>query len=93
MPYKDEITNTEKMWLPVGCEKCSGIGYKGRIGVYEAIISNSEIEKIVESNPSEREIQKIARGQGIYTMAEDGIVKVLQGITSLEELKRSVDIN
>lgn len=92
MPYKEESGNTSKMWVPVGCEKCSGIGYKGRIGVYEAILSDIEIEKAVENNPSEREIQKIARKQGIYTMAEDGIAKVLQGITSLSELKRSVDI-
>lgn len=92
IPYKDDIQNTTKMWVPVGCPKCSGIGYKGRVGIYEAILANSEIEKAVQNNPSEREIQKIARGQGIYTMTEDGIVKVLQGITSLEELKRSVDI-
>jgi type II secretory ATPase GspE/PulE/Tfp pilus assembly ATPase PilB-like protein len=92
MPYKDEITNTTKMWVPAGCEKCSGIGYKGRIGVYEAILSSGEIEKVVEANPSEREIQKVARAQGIYNMAEDGVAKVLQGITSLDELKRVVDI-
>lgn len=79
-----------KMWLPIGCEKCNGIGYKGRIGVYEAVKTDVNIETAIERNPSEREIWQAAKGQGLLTMKQDGVIKVLKGVTSLEELKRVI---
>lgn len=81
-----------KMWVPVGCEKCNHTGYKGRIGIYEAIIMNRNIEDVVEANSSDREIWLAAKGQGIMTMRQDGMVKVLQGVTSLEELERVISL-
>lgn len=89
---KGEIKNSEKMWVAVGCEKCNGTGYKGRIGIYEAIIADESIEKIVRKNPSEREIKKVALAQEIYSMLQDGIIKVLSGVTSLDELGRVVGL-
>jgi len=75
------------------CTLCGGVGYKGRIGVYEGILTDEEVEKvIVTENPSDREIRKASEKQNILTMREDGILKVLTGITSLEELRRVVDI-
>jgi type IV pilus assembly protein PilB len=68
-------------------------GYKGRIGIFEAIKTDEAIEKIIPQNPSEREIKKIARGQGILSMRQDGIVKILNGITSFEEVESVVDLN
>jgi type II secretory ATPase GspE/PulE/Tfp pilus assembly ATPase PilB-like protein len=50
------------------------------------------VEEILRSKPSEREVANAARPQGIPTMQEDGILKVLRGVTSLEELKRVVDL-
>jgi type II secretory ATPase GspE/PulE/Tfp pilus assembly ATPase PilB-like protein len=64
----------------------------GRIGVFEAILSDSSIEKIVRENPSEREIAVVATAQGIPNMQQDGILKVLTGITSLQELLRVVNL-
>ncbi len=83
---------TEKIWEAVGCEKCSGLGYKGRIGIYEAIKMDEQIDKIINQNPSEAEIEKIAKTQGIMNLKEDGVVKVLQGVTTLDELARVVDL-
>lgn len=77
---------------PTGCSECHGRGYKGRIGLYEAIFMDSSIEEILRSKPSEREIARIARQQGIPTMQEDGIIKALRGISSLEEVGRVVDL-
>jgi len=82
-----------KIFTPVGCEKCNNIGYNGRIGIFEAIKTNEAIEKIIPENPSEREIKKVARAQGILSMRQDGIVKILNGITSLEEVQSVVDLN
>ncbi|MEA2715055.1 MAG: type pilus assembly protein PilB [Candidatus Parcubacteria bacterium] len=79
-----------KMWVAVGCDKCNHTGYRGRVGVYEAILTDEKVENAVEMNPSEREIWAAAKGQGILTMKQDGIVKILQGMTSLEELQRVI---
>lgn len=80
----------ERVWEAVGCEKCNHTGYKGRIGIYEAILTDEKIEKAVDMNPSQREIWEASKGQGILTMKQDGILKVLQGITSLNELERVI---
>jgi type IV pilus assembly protein PilB len=84
--------NTTKMWVAGGCPKCNNTGYKGRIGIYEAIKIDEKIENAVEANPSEREIIAAAKGQGIMNMEQDGVVKILQGITDLNELKRVVEV-
>jgi len=81
------------MWIPKGCDKCGGLGYKGRIGVVEAVLMDREIEQCVRTTSSEREIWKAARHQNIRRMSQDGAVKVLRGVTSLEELSRVVDLH
>jgi len=82
-----------KVWLPVGCDKCNNTGYKGRIGIYEAILTDPKVENAVEMNPSEREIWAAAKGQGILTMKQDGVIKILKGMTSLEELERVIALH
>ncbi len=79
------------LYKPVESE-AAPTGYKGRLGVFEAIAADKEIEKIIPNNPSEREIREIAAKQGFLTMQEDGVIKILKGITSLEEVERSVDL-
>lgn len=81
-----------KMFSAVGCDKCNKTGYKGRVGIYEAILSDKKIEDAVEMNPSEREIWLAAQGQGILTMKQDGVLKILSGITSLDELRRVISL-
>lgn len=81
-----------KMFVPVGCDACNKTGYKGRVGIYEAILTNEKIENAVEMNPSEREIWIAAKDQGILTMKQDGVLKVLSGMTSLEELERVISL-
>jgi type IV pilus assembly protein PilB len=85
---------TKKMWVakPEGCEACHNRGYKGRLGVFEAVFMDSAIETILREKPSEREIFTAARPQGIPSMEEDGVIKVLRGVTSLDELSRVVDL-
>ena len=81
-----------KIFSPSGCEKCNKIGYTGRIGIFEAIKTDEMIEKIIPENPSEREIKKVAKTQGILSMRQDGIVKILNGLTSIEEVQSVVDL-
>src|SRR3989344_4769509 len=83
---------TENVCSPVGCEVCNFTGFKGRTGIYEAILIDEKIESVVTQNPSEREINKAAESQEILTMLQDGVIKTLRGITSLDELGRVIDL-
>ncbi len=80
-----------KIYKAVGCGECNNTGYNGRIGVFEAIHNDAQIEKMIPNNPSEREIKEAAQNQGTLDMKEDGIVKILKGITSYEEVGSVVD--
>jgi len=87
--YLDGIQR-ESMWVPK--ENDGLTGYKGRIGVFEAIFSDPKIEEVIQTNPSEREIIAAAAPQNILNMEQDGVIKVLQGVTSLDELRRVIDL-
>lgn len=81
------------LYRPKGdCSVGNGTGYKGRIGVFEAILMDEAMEKIITKNPSEREIRHVADRQGILSMQEDGVLKALAGVTSLEEVQKIVDL-
>jgi len=67
-------------------------GYKGRVGLYEAITVDKAIQDAVYMNPSDREISEASEPQNILTLQEDGIQKVLAGVSTLEELERVVDL-
>jgi type IV pilus assembly protein PilB len=72
----------------VGCEKCNG-GYKGRVGIYEILIMNSDVETIMkEGIVTENQMREIATKQGMVTMYQDGLLKALDGLTSIEEVNR-----
>jgi type IV pilus assembly protein PilB len=82
----------DRTWIAgEGCDECNHIGYRGRIGLFEAILVDETIDQIIRTNPSESEIEQAAAPQGILTMPQDGILKVLKGVTSLEELHRAVE--
>ena len=90
--YKINPDAPLKLSGAVGCEKCSMTGYQGRIGIFEAVKTDEAIEKIIPQNPSERVIKRVAKTQGILSMRQDGIVKILNGITSFEEVQSVVDL-
>lgn len=73
-----------------GCALCSGMGYKGRVGIFEIILVSEGFERLILKDPTEFEIKKEATRQGQITMKQDGILKVLAGTTDLAELKRVV---
>lgn len=79
---------------PVGCEQCNKTGFKGRVGLYEAILTDDIIAKEMTKvpTPTERDIKKAAEHQKILTMIEDGVVKILSGLTSYDEVQEVVDL-
>ncbi len=72
-----------------GCPACGNLGYKGRIGIYEVMVMNKEIEKIILSgSTSEYEMEAVGIANGMVTMSQDGLLKALDGLTSVEEVFR-----
>lgn len=76
-----------------GCAVCGNTGYKGRVGVFEAIMVNDAVEEAVIRDPREYTILEAAKDQNIPSMAQDGIVKVINGVTDMAELERVVDLS
>jgi type IV pilus assembly protein PilB len=74
------------LYKPVGCPQCNGTGYSGRIGIYEVFTLSPEMEKLVVSHATTYEIQKQAISEGLITMRQDGFLKALEGITTIEEV-------
>jgi type II secretory ATPase GspE/PulE/Tfp pilus assembly ATPase PilB-like protein len=91
LQFRPNLVYGGKLWRPAGCDKCSFTGYKGRISIYEGILMDAAIEDIIRLNPSEREIREAAKPQGILDMRQDGIVKCVQGVTSLERSSEQSD--
>lgn len=85
--------NIDTIFEPEGCEECNSTGFKGRIGVFEGIVVDKELDAFIRDNPSERDIKAIQKKRDLMTMAEDGVIKALKGITSLEELTRVVPLD
>lgn len=75
-----------------GCPTCNNLKYKGRIALFEAVLSDKAVEEVMQMNPSEREIKEAARAQGILDMSQDGIVKALKGMTDVAELERVINL-
>lgn len=87
-----EGIQTEKIWQAVGCEKCHKTGYRGRIAITEIILMKKEVEEAINNNPSDREIKNAAAAQNLLDMKQDGVIRILTGVSSIEELGRVIDI-
>jgi len=75
---------------PVGCARCGGSGYRGRMGLYEVMLISSEIQRLsLERRPAE-EIREVAVSQGMTRLSDDGLEKVKQGRTSMAEIARVI---
>ena len=83
-----EIKDPLYIYEAKGCEACGFKGYVGRIGLYEIFSMSDEIAELIEKNPLESLISKAAQKQGMLTMEQEGILKVLDGQTTIEEITR-----
>jgi general secretion pathway protein E len=76
------------LYGPVGCHHCGGTGYNGQMAVIEVMTISDAIRRLILEHAEPREIQRVAVGEGMRTMYEDGLLKVLDGATSLDEVLR-----
>jgi len=74
------------LFVPVGCPQCNGIGYRGRVGIFEFLEGGPDVETTILREASEVSLREVAQRQGMVTMQEDGILKAIEGKTTLEEV-------
>lgn len=91
--YQDKLSKNKSsiaVYKGEGCNLCNQSGYKGRIGIFEVLPVHGEVENLTNQKAGSKQIQEAAVKDGMITMKQDGIMKVLDGITTLEELWRVV---
>lgn len=79
-----------RVWQGAGCSRCNNTGYKGRLGIYEIFLMTDEYRQLIGTSYKESEILTIARANGMRSLLEDGLEKVRQGLTTMEEVLRVV---
>src|ERR1022692_1654740 len=80
----------DKMYVPTGCSACDNTGYKGRVALYEMLVLNEPIRNAIRTGVQDKEICAVARHHGMRLLHEDGLLKVRQGLTTIEEIARVV---
>lgn len=82
----EDLAKDWTMYRAVGCDSCRGKGYKGRAGVYEVMPITEEMQRVIMNNGTEVDIMNMAYKEGMVDLRRSGLLKVMQGITSLEEV-------
>ncbi len=83
-----ELLDGRPLYRPVGCRECRNLGYSGRMGIYELLVTTDEIRQLAHDRVSTWEIKKTAVSQGLKTLRDDGWLKVIDGDTSIDEVIR-----
>ena len=85
----DKLQSGEvRLYRAVGCEHCGGTGYRGRVGIIEMLPMSDKIRELVLQHAGSGKIEQAAREEGMHSMFEDGCLKALQGVTTIEEVVR-----
>ena len=85
---KDINLSDIKFYKGIGCEKCSGDGYRARSVIAEVLVITEKIKNIISEEYHESKVQEVLDNEGMITLRQDGILKVLQGVTTIEEVMR-----
>lgn len=88
--FEEHGDDIPTLYRPEGCSACSGTGYKGRLALHELMLVSEEIERMTVERASTDDIAKVAVSQGMRPLRYDGLAKVAQGLTSIEEVLRVV---
>lgn len=83
---EDDLDGSWQAHKPVGRERCKGSGYKGRVGIYKVMPISEEIQRIILKHGTAIDIADQAAREGVRTLRQSGLVKVRQGLTSVEEV-------
>jgi type II secretory ATPase GspE/PulE/Tfp pilus assembly ATPase PilB-like protein len=80
------------MCKPRGCDHCSGIGFRGRIGIFEMMVMNNELRTLAFERSPTNKIRKAALAGGMKSLLADGRIKVLNGVTTAEEVVKVAQV-
>jgi len=80
--------DADSVWTPQGCERCRNTGYAGRVGIYEMLTVDDQVRDIIARNPNVAEFRKLCVDRGMVTLRGDGLRKVRQGLTTVQEIFR-----
>jgi type II secretory ATPase GspE/PulE/Tfp pilus assembly ATPase PilB-like protein len=80
------------VYLPKGCERCDRTGFKGRIGLHELMLIDRELRHMIQTNARSDDLQRCALSTGMRTLRQDGIEKVLAGLTTIEEVRATSNV-
>ena len=83
---EDDLDGSWKAYRPVGCDRCGGSGFKGRVGIYQVMPITEEIQRIILAGGNAMEIAAQAKLEGVSDLRESGLRKVKQGLTTIEEV-------
>jgi len=84
---EEELDGTWQPYGPIGCDKCKGSGYKGRVGIYQVMPISDEMRQLIMRNGTALDIADQARKEGVRDLRQSGLIKVKLGVTSLEEIE------
>jgi type II secretory ATPase GspE/PulE/Tfp pilus assembly ATPase PilB-like protein len=82
-PYNDDF----KLYRPVGCAECGNTGYKGRMGIHELLLNSEQVKQLIQTRARVTDIVQTARQEGMTTLVQDGILKVLDGWTDIAQVQ------
>jgi len=84
---EEDLDGTWQTFGPAGCDHCKGTGYKGRVGIYQVMAITDEMRQLIMRNGTAFDIAELAKREGVRDLRQSGLIKVKQGITSLEEIE------
>jgi type IV pilus assembly protein PilB len=87
-----DIDGSWILYGPGECDRCKGSGYKGRVGLYQVMPVTREIQRLIMANGNENDIARQAEKDGVNDLRRSGLLKVKQGLTSLEEVLGSTNV-
>ena len=88
VPQPASLSMTKNMRIGKGCDNCRNTGYRGRLGTFELLVLNDEVRKLISQRATAADIKNLALKNGTRTLRDDGIEKILQGVTTIAEVER-----
>ena len=89
---EDELDGSWTLFGPGGCERCKGTGYKGRVGIYQVMPISEATQRLIMSGAGEMDLAEQAKREGVKNLRESGLLKVKQGLTSLDEVLSTTNV-
>ncbi len=89
---EEDLDGTWKLYGPGGCERCKGSGYKGRVGIYQVMPVTEAMQRLIMSGANALDLAVQAKSEGVKSLRESGLLKVKQGVTSLDEVLSTTNV-